>query len=276
MKITKLALVVALVMGAGPSYAGFVDNRASDAVVEVHYKSVSLEDLIADIAPREYLAEYSKPEQRKTMVTINGKGTWSQLMRQAAATSNLAVYVDNSAQRIKFSERAALADRAPEMARAVAAGPGPAVVAPLSSSATVRPVGAGTAAPTYLAPIAALPGKPVATAAPVAVLKPVPTIAPAAFTTTGSDYQVSAVLQRWAAQANMQYVWEPRNVEFQISAENDWGTDLRQAVRDLLMSVQAGQSAQSGRESVRACIHPNKPKNVLRIIRFNERCAGAM
>lgn len=274
MKIAKLVLLMTLAIGAGPSYAGFVDSRATDAVIEVHYKSVSLEDLISEIAPREYVVEYSKPEQRKTMVAINDKGTWSHLLRQAAATSNLAVYVDNSAQSIKFAERVAMVSRAPETTPAQAVGSAPATGSAVSP--TLRLAGAAGAAPPYVASVAPAAGKPATVAAPPVSARPVQTISPAAFTTTSSDYQVSAVLQRWAAQANMQYVWEPRNVEFLISAENDWGTDLRQAVRDLLMSVQAGQSAQAGRESVRACIHPNKPKNVLRIIRFNERCAGAM
>lgn len=289
MKMTKLALIVALVMGASPAYAGFVDNRASDATIEVNYKSISLEDLIADIVPREFQAEYSKPEQRKTMVRISGKGTWSKLLSEAASTSPLAIHIDQRAQRIKFSERSAVVERSPEAVAAIAAAarlaaaPVPAVVpASFRPVSAVTPVAAPvaapapTSAPVVVASAAMAVPRPVAVAAPPAAARPVPTMAPVAFTTTTSDYQVSAVLQRWAAQANMQYVWEPRNVEFQISAENDWGTDLRQAVRELLMSVQAGQSAQSGRERVRACIHANKPKNVLRIIRFNDRCTGDM
>lgn len=239
MKITKLALVATLLMGAGSSYAGFVDTRATDAVVEVSYKSIAIEDLAADIAPRDYLVTYTRPDQRKQLVKISGKGTWSQLLSQAASTSSLMVYVDHNAKTIKFSERVAAASVDTRT-----------VPAHLSSSATAL---SSSAAPQTAAPIA-----------------------PSAFTTKSSDYKVSIVLQRWAAQSNMQYVWEPRNVEFQINAENDWGTDLRQAVRDLLTSVQANQSAQAGRERVRACIHPNKPKNVLRIIRFDERCQGAM
>jgi len=265
MKITKLALVATLLMGAGSAYAGFVDSRANDALVEVNYKSIAVEDLAADIAPHEYTVTYARPEQRKQLLQISGKGTWSQLLSQAASTSPLMVYVDHNVKSIKFSERSAVATPA-VVAAAGAAGarvpPAPAVI-PAVTSPPVSPA----SAPTSVVTKPALVAKPLATPA---------LSSPIAFTTTSSDYQVSAVLQRWAAQANMQYVWEPRNVEFLISAENDWGTDLRQAVRDLLMSVQAGQSAQAGRESVRACIHPNKPKNVLRIIRFNERCAGAM
>ena len=68
----------------------------------------------------------------------------------------------------------------------------------------------------------------------------------------------------------MQLVWEPRDVDYEIKAEHEWGTDFRTSLFDLLTSVQGK------RERVRACIHPNKPKNVVRIIHFNERCKGTM
>lgn len=271
MKITKLALLVALLMGAGPSYAGFVDNRITDGVIEVSYKSITLEDLVADIAPREYQVEYSTPEQRKTQVKISGKGTWSQLLSQATATSRLLVRIDNGAQRIAFIERLAEPATADTIAGRPAAGA-------TDTSLANRPAGAAAPAPATSAgsaPVAAASRSAVASAR-TAALTPVATFAAPSFTTTSSDFQVSAVLQRWAIQSNMQFIWEPRNVEFQISAENDWGPDLRQAVRGLLVSAQANQSAQAGRERVRACIHPNKPKNVLRIIRFDERCEGGM
>jgi len=252
---------MALLLGAGSSYAGFVDNRAADGVVEVNYKSIAVEDLVADIVPAEYQAEYAKPSQRKTLVTITGKGAWSTLLADAATKSNLSVYIDHTAHQVKFADRSASAERAPAAQAVLVAAP--VVAAAALVHAPIR--NASLASP---APVAA----PAAAARPT----PVATPAPVAFTTTSSDYQVSAVLQRWATQANMQYVWEPRNVEFQVSAENDWGTDLRQAVRGLLTSVQMNQSTQAGRERVRACIHPNRPKNVLRIIRFEERCQGEM
>lgn len=90
------------------------------------------------------------------------------------------------------------------------------------------------------------------------------------YKTANTDYQVSAVVQRWATQANMQLVWEPRDVDYKIRAEHEWGTDFRTSLTDLLISVQGA------RERVRACIHPNKPKNVVRIIHFNERCKGTI
>lgn len=267
MKMNKLVLAAALLMGAGSSYAGFVDNRAADAVVDVNYKSISVEDLVADIVPPGYQTDYAKPFQRKILVTISGKGTWHTLLTDAVAKSNLSVYIDQDNRTVKVTDRLAPAVRAPEMVAAQVTAPvamaATALQAPIQSADVVRQASG-------LSPAVAV--KP-------AVLKvqgPVDTPAPAAFTTTSADYQVSAVLQRWANQANMQYVWEPRNVEFQISAENDWGTDLRQAVRGLLTSVQMNQRTQAGRERVRACIHPNKPKSVLRIIRFEERCQGDM
>ena len=267
MKMNKLVLAMALFMGAGSSYAGFVDNRSADAVVDVNYKSVSIEDLVADIVPAGYQTEYAKPFQRKTLVTITGKGTWSNLLTDAVAKSNLSVYIDQDKRTVKVTDRLAPVERAPEVVAASVTAPVATTVAalqaPTQTSAVVRQA---------VAPSPTVVMKP----AVLKVAGPVDTPAPVAFTTTSSDYQVSAVLQRWASQANMQYVWEPRNVEFQISAENDWGTDLRQAVRGLLTSVQMNQRTQAGRERVRACIHPNKPKNVLRIIRFEERCQGDM
>lgn len=236
MKITKLALLMALMMGAGSSYAAFVDNRKSDAVIEVNYKSISVEDLIADIVPGDVKVDYTTPDLRKKHVKISGTGTWAQLLGQAAASASVRIAVDQT------NKRVTIADRPVAPARA------------LGAQATAD--GLGPAAPRGVAAPAPAPA------------------APASFTTTGSDYQVSAVLQRWAAQANMQYVWEPSGVEYQISAENDWGTDMRVAVRDLLTSVQTSQAEQAGSTRVRACIHPNKPKNVLRIIKFDERCKG--
>jgi len=233
MKITKLALLMTLLMGAGSSYAAFVDNRKTDAVIEVNYKSISVEDLVADIVPQGVSVDYANQDLRKKLVSVVGKGNWSDLLAQSAAGAQVRIIVDTAAQRVTVTERTITAQRTPAAKGAAGAGA----------------AGLGIAAATSPA-------------------------APASFVTTSSDYQVSAVLQRWATQANMQYVWEPRDVEFQISAENDWGTDMRVAVRDLLTSVQTSQTNQAGRARVRACIHPNKPKNVLRIIKFDERCKG--
>jgi hypothetical protein len=252
MKMNKLILAIALAVSAGSTYAGFVDNRAADGVVEVNYKSIAVEDLVADIVPAEYQTDYAKPLQRKTLVSITGKGTWYMLLTDALARSSLPVYINQAGHRVTVGERTTPAERSPQTTAALVAAP--------------------TAAAAVAVKASALP----ATAAVKPVLLPVATPAPAAYTTTSADYQVSAVLQRWAAQANMQYIWEPRNVEFQISAENDWGTDLERAVRDLLTSVQSNQAARAGRDRVRACIHPNRPRQVLRIIRFEERCEGAM
>lgn len=225
---------MALLMGAGSSYAAFVDNRKNDAVIEVNYKSISVEDLIADIVPGDVKVDYAAPDLRKKHVKINGTGTWAQLLGQAAAGAPLRIAIDHASKRVTITERPLAPARAPGM--------------------QVAADGLGAAAPR-------------------GAVVPAPA-APASFTTTSSDYQVSAVLQRWATQANMQYVWEPSGVEYQISAENDWGTDMRVAVRDLLTSVQTSQAEQAGTTRVRACIHPNKPKNVLRIIKFDERCKG--
>lgn len=265
MKMNKLVLAMALLMGAGSTYAGFVDNRAAEGEVDVNYKSVSVEDLVADIVPQGYQTEYAKPFQRKALVNINGKGTWHTLLTDAVSRSNVSVYIDQDKRTVKFTDRLAPAERTPEMAVAPTA---PLVVA----GGAQAPVATGMEVRLAAAPTPAVAVQP----ATSKIHGPVDTPAPIAFTTTSSDYQVSAVLQRWASQGNMQYVWEPRNVEFQISAENDWGTDLRQAVRGLLTSVQMSQRGQAGRERVRACIHPNKPKSVLRIIRFDERCQGEM
>ncbi|MBY0239123.1 MAG: toxin co-regulated pilus biosynthesis Q family protein [Burkholderiaceae bacterium] len=257
MKMNKLVVAMALILGAGSSYAGFVDNRAADGVVDVNYKSVAVEDLVADIVPPGYQAEYTKPVHRKALVNITGKGIWHTLLTDAVARSNLLVNIDQEKRTIKFSDLLAPAERAPELAAAAS------TTAPTSTTTAAIEATIQTSTAARKSSVLKVQG-------------PVETPAPASYTTTSADYQVSAVLQRWAGQANMQYVWEPRNVEFQISAENDWGTDLRRAVRGLLTSVQMNQRSQAGRERVRACIHPNKPKNVLRIIRFEERCQGDM
>ncbi|OEZ66406.1 toxin co-regulated pilus biosynthesis protein Q [Janthinobacterium sp. HH103] len=237
MKMTKLTLVLALLVIASPSQAGFVDNRASDAVIEITYKAISVEDLFADIVPREVQIEYASADLRKKLVTISGKGTWVQLLEQSASGAPVRIVVDQKGQRVSVAARSMEIERIDSVNDA---------------KSSITPTTPQTAAVTKTAPV------------------------PATFTTTGSDYHVSAVLRRWATQANMQYVWEPRDVEYQVSAENDWGTDVRVAVRNLLTSVQTSQGSQAGRERVRACIHANTPKNVLRIIKFDERCKGGI
>lgn len=106
-----------------------------------------------------------------------------------------------------------------------------------------------------IAPSASRPVAPKAAALPV-------------FRTTSTDYQVSTVLSRWVEQAQMQLVWEPRDVDYPVQAENEWGTDFRVALQGLLGSVQGGRAL------LRACIHPNNPRNVVRIIKYTERCKG--
>jgi hypothetical protein len=99
-------MAVALWFVAGASHAGFVDNRKADAVIEVNYKSIAVEDLLADIVPPNFQAIYSRAALRKSELTVSGKGTWQQLLSNATSSTAVIVTVDLAGQRIHISDRA--------------------------------------------------------------------------------------------------------------------------------------------------------------------------
>ncbi|RLM52625.1 hypothetical protein DVK02_16360, partial [Halobellus sp. Atlit-31R] len=134
--MNKIAVAVALWFAASASHAGFVDNRKTNAVIEVNYKSITVEDLVDDIVPGDFHVTYAKPDLRKKLLKVSGKGTWQQLLSQAAAPSNLVVKVDLPGQRVELNER--VAATAPTAASLPAAA-APAVAA---SVATAKPAAA--------------------------------------------------------------------------------------------------------------------------------------
>lgn len=90
----------------------------------------------------------------------------------------------------------------------------------------------------------------------------------ATFETKNSDGLISTTIANWAQKANMQLVWEPEDVDYPVQAENVWGSDIRSAINGLFGSL-AG-----ARTPLRACIHPNQPREVLRIIRAGDACTN--
>lgn len=88
------------------------------------------------------------------------------------------------------------------------------------------------------------------------------------FETKSRDGLISTTIANWAQKANMQLVWEPEDVDYPVQAENVWGSDIRTAIYGLFSSL-AG-----ARTPLRACIHPNRPREVLRIIRAGDSCTS--
>lgn len=88
------------------------------------------------------------------------------------------------------------------------------------------------------------------------------------FETKSRDGLISTTIANWAQKANMQLVWEPEDVDYPVQAENAWGSDIRTAIHGLFSSL-AG-----ARTPLRACIHPNQPREVLRIIRAGDACTS--
>jgi hypothetical protein len=105
MKMNKIAVAVALWFAASASHASFVDNRQTDAVIEVNFKSIAVEDLVAEIVPPGFQANYSRAELRKKALRVRGQGTWQQLLNQATASTDVIVTVDLPGQRVHIADR---------------------------------------------------------------------------------------------------------------------------------------------------------------------------
>lgn len=84
-----------------------------------------------------------------------------------------------------------------------------------------------------------------------------------------ADAFVSRTVARWAAMSNMQLVWEPKDVDYPIKADSTLGTDIRTALGKLFGALQGAATP------LRACIHQNEPRNVIRVIRAGDKCKGA-
>lgn len=241
MLMKRTALAAALCLAMSFAQAGFVDGRSTAAEIEVTFKSVAVSDLAAELVPPGFEASYASPDLMKKTVSINGKGTWDALLVRALEPAGLHME-QTDANGKKFVRIYA---------------------APSTVSKPHIDVEPSTAAkqPVH---VSAHNGK--LSADQARLVEPV---AKPLFTTSARDTLVSAVVQRWADQADMQLVWEPRDVDYPVQAENVWGTDFASSLRGLLGSIQAVPSR------VRACIYANRPKRVVRIIKFNESCRGA-
>lgn len=235
MKMKKTAVAVALWFAAGASHAGFVDNRKTDAVIDVNYKSITVEDLVDDIVPDEFQIDYAKPDLRKKLLKISGKGTWQQLLDQAAAPANVVVKVDQARKRVQINER---------MAAPVA-----------NSSAAETPANVAAAAPA-VKPLAAAPAAPVANAVVTVVSKPVQT-----WSVTVADHSVRVLLERWAKIAGYQILWEiPVDLELNANAT------MTGSFEDALTSVLA--SLKNSEYPIEAIIYDN---NVVRMVKRTPR-----
>lgn len=229
----KIIFLTVAMLVVGTAQATFVDNRTATASteIEVVFKSITIEELLTEIAPKGFSVTYARPELRRRNVSINGKGMWSDLLAKSLLKEGLVALVDTGKNSVMILD-----------------GPAGAGGQPITPAGSTRPAPA--------VPVAQVPAPP-------------PPPPPESYRTATNDHQISTVVQRWAKQANMQLVWEPRDVDYQVTAENEWGTDFQVALRGLLESVQGA------RTRIRACIHANKPRNVVRIINFNDRCKGS-
>lgn len=238
MKMKKSAVVVALWFAAGASHAGFVDNRKTDAVIDVNYKSITVEDLVDDIVPDEFQINYARPDLRKKMLRVSGKGTWQQLLTQAATLANVVVQIDQPGHRVQINERATAA--AAVAATGVASSP--AVASPAAAGAILKPVTA----------VAATSGNAVTTV----VSKPVQT-----WSVTLADHSVRSLLERWARVAGYQVLWEiPVDLELNANAT------LTGTFEDALSALLA--SLKNSEYPIEAIIYDN---NVVRMVKRTPR-----
>lgn len=233
MKMKKNAVVVALWFAAGASHAGFVDNRKTEAVIDVNYKSITVEDLVDDIVPDEFQINYARPDLRKKLLRVSGKGTWQQLLTQAAAPANVLVQVDQPGHRVQINERVAAA-------------------APVAASAAA---GSPAAAGTIVKPITATAATS-ANAVTTVVSKPVQT-----WSVTVADRSVRGLLERWAKVANYQVLWEiPVDLELNANAT------LTGSFEDALSALLA--SLKNSEYPIEAIIYDN---NVVRMVKRTPR-----
>lgn len=239
MKMKKIAVAVALWFAACASHAAFVDNRKTDAVIDVNYKSIALEDLVEDIVPVGVQVVWAKPELRKKLLRVSGKGTWQQLLTQAAGTGKVAVHVDLPGRRVQVSEMA---------------------VPAVTSTPTSAPTRAPAAAQTPSVAVAKLPTAAVTAPAGNAVVsvvtKPVQT-----WKVTLADRSVRTLLERWAKTAGYQMSWEiPVDLELNANA------DMTGSFEDALTAVLA--SLKNSEYPIEAIIYDN---NVVRMVKRSPR-----
>jgi hypothetical protein len=235
MKLKKIAVALALGFAAGASYAGFVDNRKTDAVIEVNYKSIAVEDLVADIVPAEIHVSYANPGLRKKQLRVSGKGTWQQLLTGAAVPAGVVAQIDLPGQRVQISERAA--------ATSAAISPAPAALGSAPAAGTVKPV-------------AAVAGAPAGNAVVTVVSKPVQT-----WSITAADRSVRTLLERWAKIGGYQLLWEiPVDLELNANAS------MTGSFEDALTGVLA--SLKNSEYPIEAILYDN---NVVRMVKRTPR-----
>jgi len=236
MKMKKTAVAVALWFAAGASFAGFVDNRKTDSVIDVNYKSITVEDLVDDIVPDEFHVDYSRPDLRKKLLKISGKGTWQQLLDQAAVPANVVVKVDVVGKRVQINER--------QVAAVANAHATPTALTATSSPAKL--------VATASAAVASVPNAVVTTV----VSKPVQT-----WSVTVADRSVRSLLERWAKVGGYQVLWEiPVDLELNANAT------MTGSFEDALTSVLA--SLKNSEYPIEAIIYDN---NVVRMVKRSPR-----
>lgn len=250
MKMIKLALVVALLAAAAPSYSAFVDNRKLDAVIEVNYKSISIEDLVADIVPREVLVDFATPDLRKKLLAIKGKGTWSQLLTQASSSSAVKITVDRDAKRVTVTDTRAVTE--------VSAAVKTPAVQP-SASAPRAVAAAGTPAQAKLS-ATAVDTQGAQVAKPVA-----PVVVEQAWDIRLTDKTIFGAMKRWSKTAGWQLMWDTEGNDFPVVAEATYKGAFDVAVGGVMASLQRSQFP------LRACLYDNR---AVRIIHKSKRCEG--
>lgn len=239
MKMKITAVAVALWFAAGASHAAFVDNRKTDAVIDVNYKSIALEDLVDDIVPQGVQVVWAKPELRKRLLPVSGKGTWQQLLTQAAGAGKVVVHVDLPGRRVQIGETAA-----PAATSTTSSAPTRALAATQASSVAVAK---------SPAPAVSAPG---GNAVVSVVTKPVQT-----WTVTLADRSVRTLLERWAKTAGYQMSWEiPVDLELNANAT------MTGSFEDALTAVLA--SLKNSEYPIEAIIYDN---NVVRMVKRSPR-----
>lgn len=109
MKLKTLLGFATLFLATAYAQAAFVDKRSSEGggEVEVNYKNVAVEDLIADIVPKGYRTEYGKPELRKKKVSVNSKGQWETVLSTIGSKAGLVIKATPAEKTVRVDDATA-------------------------------------------------------------------------------------------------------------------------------------------------------------------------
>lgn len=287
MRLKSMIVNVAAVMATlctGMASAEYLDHRTDPNLpnVVVALKGATVEDAVSILVPNSWVVTYQSQSVRNVRITSAGEGSWPELLDQGLRSAGLGMSINKETRSITILQgppamTAGVANPAVAVAPATTgvrtitapAGTPPVVRAETSgvSQATILAVQqAARAAQAQAAASQAVVTPAAATAAQPVLLKPVAAAPARMYKVRATDGSYSRVIQRWADESNMQLVWEEADVDYPVKGESEFSSDIAASLTDLLISTHGS------RTPLRACIHPNKPYALIRIIRKADLC----